>query len=157
MLLFALVMALTWGFLLALVTWGRSLSMRARTLITAVVLNTFGLAVPWMGAYTAIFLILMWCAFIAAVVAAVSPRWSWIAGTAASPWFLAPHLAWNALTASPDYVAAYGYIPWRFLGVSVICGGIGAALGAMIQWLHRPHRKEEDAKSDSSADGGAIF
>ena len=98
MLLFALVMALTWGFLLALVTWGRSLSMRARTLITAVVLNTFGLAVPWMGAYTAIFLILMWCAFIAAVVAAVSPRWSWIAGTAASPWFLAPHLAWNAVS-----------------------------------------------------------
>jgi hypothetical protein len=153
MVLFALVMLVTLLYLLALVTWGRRHSMRSQMLITAVVLNILGLAVPLMG-YTAIFLILLWCAFIATVVAAVSPRWSWLAGTAASPWFLAPHLAWNAFTASPDYVAAYGYIPWQFLGLSLFCGSIGATLGATICWLAASPTVSQTTPP-APADGGA--
>ena len=124
---------------MSLVTLGRRHPAKPRALVAAVVLNTLGLAVPFMG-YTATFLILAWCAFIAAVVAAVSPQWRWLVGTAASTWFLVPHLAWNAFAASPDYVAAYGYVPWKYVGLALACGGFGAALGVMIRWLREPRR-----------------
>jgi hypothetical protein len=123
--------------------------MRPWSLVTAVVLNTLGLAVPLMG-YTAWFLILAWCAFIAVVVAMVSPRWNWLVGTAASPWFLTPWLVWNAFTASPDYVAVYGHVPWRYVGLAVVCGCIGATLGAILRWLRGPHPTAKNAVPGTS-------
>lgn len=133
-----LVTVATYGCLLALVPLRRRYPTLKLTLITAIILNVLGLAVPVMG-YTAWFLILVWCAFIAAVVAAVSLRWSWFAGLLASPWFLVPWLVWNTFTQSqsPDYIAAYGYIPWGYIGFAVACGCIGATLGTIIHWLNR--------------------
>ena len=121
MVLFTLVMVATFGFLIVLVRRDRNAPMRQWTLISAAVFNFLGLGVPLMG-YTAFFLILAWCAFTGAVVAAISPRWGWLTGTVASPWFLLPYLVWNAVTATPDYVAAYGYIPWDLLRMAVACG-----------------------------------
>ena len=139
MVLFTLVMVSTLGFLIVLQKRDRNDPVRPWTLISAVVLNFLGLAVPLMG-YTAFFLILAWSAFTGAVVAAISPRWGWLVGTVASTWFLFPYLVWNAATASPDYVAAYGYVPWNFLGQAIAFGSIGAGMASALQWVRNWNR-----------------
>ncbi len=141
------------GVSLAVASWTRRRGRPVHPLTAAIVLNALALVAPLTG-YLAFLFIPASCAAIGAVVAAASPRRSWFAGTAASPWFLAPYLVWWAATASPDQVAAYGRVPWPFVGLAVACGGFGAAVGGTIRWLRGSPPAAENAEPGAAADGG---